>query len=50
MLNSTTITYTLKQKILTFTKKISKPDKKFTADMTYGILSSESCLLTDTVD
>ena len=54
MLNSTTITYTLKREILTFANKISKhlpkPDKKFTADMTYGILSSESCLLTDIVD
>ena len=28
----------------------SKPDKKFSADMTYGILASESCLLTDIVD
>ena len=54
MLNSTTITYNLKREILTFAKKISKhlskPDKKFTADMTYGILSSQSCLLTDIVE
>ena len=46
-------TYTLKRKILTFTNKISKrlskPERKFTADITYGILVSESCLLTDVV-
>ena len=54
MLNSTTNTYTLKRKILTFTNKISrrlsKPEKKFTADIAYGILASGSCLLTDVVD
>ena len=54
MFNSTSKTYTLKREILTFSNKISrhlsKPDKKFTADMTYGILASESCLLTDVVD
>ena len=54
MLNSTTITYTLKREILAFSnktsKKLSKPDKKFTADMTYGMLASGSCLLTDIVD
>ena len=54
MLNSTTNTYTLKREILTFSKKISKhlskPDRKFTADMTYGILASQSCLLADIVD
>ena len=54
MLNSTSKTYTLKREILTFSNKISKhlskPDKKFTADMTYGILASGSCLLTDIVD
>lgn len=53
-LNSTTNTYTLKRKILNFTNKISKhlskPERKFTADMTYGILASGSCLLTDVVD
>ena len=50
----TTNTYTLKREILTFSKKISnhlsKPDRKFTADMTYGMLASQSCLLTDIVD
>ena len=54
MTNSTSITYRLKRKILTFTNKISrrlsKPDRKFTADMVYGILSSRSCLLTDISD
>ena len=54
MLNSTTNTYTLKREILSFSNKISrklsKPDKKFTADMTYGLLASGSCLLTDVVD
>ena len=47
-------TYTLKREILTFSNKISrhlsKPDIKFTADMTYGMLASGSCLLTDIVD
>lgn len=54
MINSSTNTYTLKREILTFSKKISKhlskPDKKFTADMTYGMLAAQSCLLTDIVD
>ena len=31
-------------------RKLSKPDKKFTADMAYGMLASGSCLLTDIVD
>lgn len=50
----TSNTYQMKRKILTFSNKISKglskPDKKFTADMTYGILASKSYLLTDIVD
>ena len=54
MLNSTTNTYTLKREILSFSNKISrklsKPDRKFTADITYGMLASGSCLLTDVVD
>lgn len=54
MVNFTSNTYQMKREILTFTNKISKhlskPDKKFSADMTYGILASESCLLTDIVD
>jgi hypothetical protein len=54
VINFTTNTYTLKREILSFSNKISrklsKPDRKFTADMTYGMLASESCLLTDVVD
>ena len=54
MLNSTSITFQMKREILSFSNKISKnlskPDKKFTADMTYGILASASCLLTAIVD
>lgn len=54
MVNSTSNTYTLKREILSFSNKISrklsKPDRKFTADMTYGMLASNSCLLTDVVD
>ena len=54
MVNSTSITYRLKRKICCFTNKISrklsKPDRKFTADMVYGILASRSCLLTDISD
>ena len=42
MVNFTSNTYTLKRKILTFTNKISKrlskPERKFTADITYDIL------------
>lgn len=54
MSNSTSITYQMKREILSFSNKISKslkkPDKKFSADMTYGILASQSSLLTDIVD
>ena len=54
MSNFTTNTYQMKRKILSFTNKISrhlsKPEKKFTADITYGILASKSCLLTDIAD
>lgn len=54
MHNSTTNTYILKREILNFSniisRKLSKPDRKFTADITYGILASNSCLLTDIVD
>ena len=54
MTNFTSNTYQLKREILTFSNKISrhlaKPDKKFAADMTYGMLASKSCLLTDIVD
>jgi len=54
MTNSTSNTYTLKREILNFSYKIShklnKPERKFTADMTYGMLAAKSCLLTDVVD
>ncbi len=54
MFNSTTNTYQMKREILNFSNKISKhlskPDKKFSADMTYGMLAAGSCLLTDVMD
>lgn len=54
MTYSTTITYSLKREILSFSNKLyrrlSKPDKKIIADMVYGTLASQSCLLTDIVD
>lgn len=47
---STTDTYTMKREIINFSKKfssrLSPPERKFLADMTYGIVSSKSCLLT----
>lgn len=54
MSNSTTNTYAMKREILTFSNKLSKalpkPDRKFLAEMTYGMLAARSCLLTDVVD
>lgn len=54
MVNFTSNTYQMKREILSFSNKISKnlpkPEKKFMADMNYGILASGSCLLTDIVD
>jgi len=54
MANFTSNTYKMKREILTFSNKISKclskPERKFTADITYGILASGSCLLTDVAD
>ena len=54
MANFTSNTYKMKREILTFSNKISKclskPERKFTADITYGILASGSCLLTDIAD
>lgn len=51
---STTNTYTMKREILTFGNKLSRglsrPKKKFLADMTYGMLASNSCLLSDIAD
>ena len=50
----TTDTYALKRDILNFSNKLSrclpKSDRKFNADMLYGILASGSCLLTDIAD
>lgn len=50
----TSNTYSLKRKIFSFTNKISKhlpkPEKKFVAGITYGMLASGSCLLTDVAD
>ncbi len=44
----------LKREVLSFSNKISKylpkPEKKFSAGMTYGILASGSCLFPDVVD
>lgn len=54
MVNFTSNTYQMKREILNFTNKISehlsKPEKKFTADITYGMLASDSCLLTEVAD
>lgn len=54
MANFTSNTYQMKREILNFTDKISgylsKPEKKFTVDITYGMLASGSCLLTDIAD
>lgn len=54
MANFTSKTYQMKREILTFSNKISKhlskPERKFMADMNYGILASGSCLLTDIAD
>lgn len=54
MSNFTSNTYILKREILSFSNKISKDlsklERKFVADITYGILASGSCLLTDVVD
>ena len=50
MTYSITDTYKMKREILNFSKKfsthLSSPEAKFTADMTYGIVASKSCLLT----
>ena len=54
MVNFTSNSYRLKREILSFSNKISsnlsKPERKFIADMNYGIFASGSCLLTDIVD
>ena len=47
---STTDTYKMKQEILNYSKKfsgrLSAPEAKFNADMLYGVVASQSCLLT----
>jgi len=54
MNNFTTNVYKMKREILTISKKftrgLKRPQKKFTAEMMYGILSSQSCKLTDVAD
>ena len=54
MTHFTSNTYQMKREILTFSnkfsRKLSKPDRKFIADMNYGMLASGSCLLTNIVD
>lgn len=54
MRHFTTDTYALKRDILNFSNKfsrcLSKSDRKFNADMLYGMLASGSCLLTDIAD
>ena len=49
MKNSTTNTYRMKREIIRYSEKISaplaRPERKFLADMLYGILASKSCLL-----
>lgn len=50
MAHSITDTYKMKREILNFARifssGLSAPDAKFFADMTYGILASQNCLLT----
>jgi len=47
---STTDTYKMKREILNYSKKfsgrLSAPEAKFNADMLYGVVASQSCLLT----
>lgn len=54
MKHSTTITYQMKREIFNFAKKLTgecgQVDKKFTADMLYGIAASESIILSQIAD
>ena len=54
MTNITTKVYKIKREILTMSSKFSKglnrPQRKFAADMMYGMLASGSCKLTDIAD
>ena len=51
MTYSTTNTYKMKREIIRFSEKISaplaRPERKFMADMLYGMLASSSCLLSE---
>lgn len=51
MTNSTTNTYRMKREIIRFSEKIStplaRPERKFLADMLYGMLATRSCLLSE---
>jgi hypothetical protein len=51
MRNYNTLGHNLKRGLFTFCDKVSaglhKPEKKFVFDMIYGILSGQSCILTD---
>lgn len=51
MTQYSTNTYTMKREIINFSNKLSeglsRPERKFYTDMTYGMLASCSCLLTD---
>ena len=51
MSDFSTVLSKMKQEIVRFTDKISgsmrRPDRKFAADLCYGVLASGSCLLTD---
>ncbi|HQG00975.1 MAG TPA: transposase [Clostridia bacterium] len=54
MANYTTKTYSMKREIVNFSKDLTKnlplPVKKFITDMNYGMLASNSCLLSDIAD
>mgnify|MGYP004696176429 CR=1 FL=1 len=54
VVNFTSNNYILKREILNFSNEISerlsKAERKFTADITYGMLAGGSCFLTDVVD
>ena len=54
MINSTTVTYEIKHKILNFANKLThvagKVQAKFVSDMIYGLIKSKSVLLSDISD
>ncbi|MDI9413508.1 MAG: hypothetical protein QM401_08030 [Bacillota bacterium] len=54
MINSTTVTYEIKRKILNFANKLThvagKVQAKFVSDMIYGLIKSKSVLLSDISD